>query len=184
MILGYLSSLHSQQSSGHVRAQVVEISGNADRRSKSSDWLAGSLDVLARSFPRHSFASYCHPLAYALSLAVLSFPVFPFRDYLVPLACPILSAPLLLSCLSGWRFFYSLLFFCSWLFFCSCSIFLRVSCICSTRLLIQRACRRPHVECHIVCGRVRPLSDRKVTVPSGLSVCRSVGRSVGRSINQ
>jgi hypothetical protein len=94
----------------------------------------------------------------------------------------------LLSRLSSWRFFCSWSFFYSWLFFYSCSIFLRVSCVCSTRLLIQRACRRPHVECHKVCGRVRPLSDRKVTVLSVcLSVCRSVGRSVGRSsvvINQ
>ena len=133
----------------------------------------------------YSFASYCHSLAYALSLAFLSFSLsfcsgtawFP-----PPSDTAWFSNSLVLpSHLSGWRFF------CSWWFFYSCNMLLRVSyvcssCVCSTRLLIQRACRRPHVECHEICGRVRPLSDRKVTVLSvSLSVCRSVGRSVGRN---
>ena len=118
--------------------------------------------------------SYCPVFS---SLSVQGLPGSP--------RCPILLGSLvlwfsgsvvLLSHLSGWRFFYS------WSFFYSCSMFLCVSCVCSTRLLIQRACRRPHVECHKVSGRVRPLSDRKSLCGLSVSqsVCRSVGRSVGR----
>jgi hypothetical protein len=150
-----------------VRARVVRYRVTPTASRRRLDWLAGSLsETFATPWPmRRVWLSFLFR-----SLSVQGLLGSP--------CCPMLPGSLLLSRLSGWRFFCSWSFFCSWLFFYSCSIFLRVSCVCSTRLLIQRACRRPHVECHKVCGRVRPLSDRKS------QCCQSVGQSVGRSVGR
>ena len=154
------------------RQQKYRVSPTASQRR-----LIGSLVRLTSLYV--TFRDRCHSLAYALSLmsvfSGLSVQGLPGSPY-----CLILPGSLLLlSRLSSWRFFCSQSFFYSQLFFYSYSIFLRVSCVqsCvySTRLLIQRACRRPYVECYKVYRRVRPLLDRKVTI---LSICWSVGRSV------
>jgi hypothetical protein len=96
-----------------------QVSGNSEAL---SDRLAGSLNVQFLStgtksncrdlFNLYSFASYCHSLAYALSLAFLSFPLsfclgttwFPSLSDTAWFS----SSLVLLSHLSSWRFFSQL----------------------------------------------------------------------------